>query len=110
MESIRKEIGPHEIDKRWTLVRRRLLNGKKTIMSICSFTRKRDPDWRLIKHKYRMCAHGSIQKWGVNYWKIHSLVVNWMSVRAMLTLSILRELHTKPLCFVLTYTQVDLKT
>ena len=33
-----------------------------------------------------------------------------MSVRAMLTLSILRELHTKPVDFVLTYNQTDVKS
>ena len=32
-----------------------------------------------------------------------------MSVKAMLTLSILRELHTKSVDFVLVYTQTDLK-
>ena len=33
-----------------------------------------------------------------------------MSVRATLTLSILRELYTKPVDFSLAYTQVDVKT
>ena len=37
VEAIRKEICSHEIDKYWTLVIRRELNGKKTIISIWSF-------------------------------------------------------------------------
>ena len=37
VEAIRKEICSREIDKYWTLVIRRELNGKKTIISIWSF-------------------------------------------------------------------------
>ena len=51
-----------------------------------------------------------MHQWGVNYWETYYPVVNWMSVRPMLTLSILRELHTKSLNFVLTYTKDDAKT
>ena len=36
-------------------------------------------------------------------------VVNWMSVRATITLIILRELHTKSVDFVLAYIQYDVK-
>ena len=54
MEAMRKEIGANEIDKHWNLVKRRELNGKKTIMYIWYFKRKRVPDGSLIKHKARM--------------------------------------------------------
>ena len=69
MDSTRKEIGAHEIDKHQNIVIIRELNGKNTIMPICYFRRKMAPDGRLIKHKSRLCAHGGIQKWGVNYWE-----------------------------------------
>ena len=68
VEETRKEIGDHDIDKHWNLVIIRELNGERTIMSIWSFKRRRDPDVRLIKHKAHLCAHGSMQQWGVNYW------------------------------------------
>ena len=70
-------------------------------MSIWYFNRKRALDGRIIKHKARLCAHGLIQKWGVNYWETYYPVVNWMSFIAMLNLIFLRELHTKPVHFVL---------
>ena len=47
---------------------------------------------------------------GVNYWETYSPVVNWMSVRAMLTLIILRDIHTKSVDFVLDYTQSGVKS
>ena len=37
-------------------------------------------------------------------------MVYWMSVRAILTLRILRELHTKSVYFVLACTQADVKS
>ena len=57
-----------------------------------------------------MRVHRGMQQWGVIYWDTYSLVVNWMSVRSMLTLIILRDIHTKLIYFVLAYTQIDVKT
>ena len=77
---------------------------------MCSFKRKRALYGRLIKHKSRMCSHRGMQKWGVDYWDTYYPVVNCMSVRAILTLSILRDIHTKSVDFLLDYTQADMKT
>ena len=110
MEAVRKKIGAHEIDKHWNLVIRREVNGKNRIVSILSFNRNRAPDGRLIKNKYRLCEHGGMNQWGVNLWETYSPVFNWMSVRAILTLSILRYLHTKSIYFVLAYTQDCVKS
>ena len=71
--------------------------------------KKRSPDQRLIKQKYRLCAHVSTQQWGVNYCDTYSPVVNWISFWAMLTLSIIIELRTKSVDCFLSYTQADLK-
>ena len=46
----------------------------------------------------------------MNYWDNCYPVVNWISVKAILTRSILRELQTKSVYFVLAYTQSDVKT
>ena len=48
----------------------------KTILSILHFKRKIFPYRILMKHKSKLCTHGSIQKWGVNYWETYTLVVN----------------------------------
>ena len=47
---------------------------------------------------------------GVNYCDTYSPVVNWTSVRSMITLSILRELHTKSVNSFLAYNQADVET
>ena len=110
MEAMGKEIGAHEIDKHWSLVIRKKLNRKNTIMSICYFKINRAQDGRLIKHKSHLCAYGGIQKWEEIFWETYFTVVNWMSVRCILTLNILRELHTKSVDFFLSCTQADVKT
>ena len=68
---------------------------KNNIISIWSFKINKSPYGRLIKRKACLCAHGGIQQFGVNYWDTYSPVVNWMLVRAMLTLSILHKFRTK---------------
>ena len=51
-----------------------------------------------------------MQQRGVNYWDTYSPVVNWMYVRAILILSLLIEIHTNSVDFVLAYTQNNVKT
>ena len=84
-----KEIGANKNEKHFILVIRKKMSGKNTFVYIWSFKRKRDPDGGLIKHKYRLCAHESMEQCGVNYWETYFPVANCMSVRAMLTLIIL---------------------
>ena len=74
-------------------------------MSICSIKIKRDEDGSLIKHIARLCPHGVMQKWGVSELETYSPLVIWMQVRAMLTLSIPRDLHIKSVDVFLAYTQ-----
>jgi hypothetical protein len=76
---------------------------------IWSMKRKRIPGTGVIqKHKARLCAHGGQQVYGVNYWETYAPVVQWMSVRVMLCLSIIENLHSRSIDFVLAYPQADL--
>ena len=75
-----------------------------------AFERKRLPDDTLLKHTERSCAHGSQQKWGVNYWEKHALVANWASVRLLLALSHVYGLESKSIDFVLEFPQAVLET
>ena len=70
-------------------------------MYIWSLKRNMDPNGRIIKHKARLCVHGGMQKWELNYWYNYSPVDNLMSAIAILTLNILIEIHTKSVDFVL---------
>jgi hypothetical protein len=104
-----KEVADHEARNHWTVLNRsEMPEGTKTILSIWSFKRKRAPDGRILKHKARLCAHGGMQTWGVNYWETYAPVVNWLSVRTLLALSIIHDLETRSIDFVLAFPQADL--
>ena len=46
---------------------------------------------------------------GINYWETYAPIVQWMSVRIILTLAAIENLHTKLIDFVLAYPQADLE-
>ena len=110
------EVEAHESRSRLTLMKNSEVNNKhknkdgklKTILSIFSFKSKRFPDRILMKHKSRRCAHGGIQKWGVNHYKNYAPVVNWIGVRFLLAIAIINELTSISIDFVLAFPQADL--
>ena len=84
------------------------LNGRPwTILDILSFKRKRFPDGRLLKHKTRPCAHGGMQKRGINYWETYAPVVNWIRVQTLLAITNIYKLGSRSIDFVLAFTQAD---
>ena len=112
-----KEIDDHEIRDHWNLMRRKYIppeclnptTGKADIiMSIWLLKRKHFPDVRLMKYKARLCAHGGMQRWGVNYWDTYCPVFNWISVRTLLAVAKIHRLSSQSIDFVLAFTQADL--
>ena len=80
------------------------------IMMIWSFKRKRHPDGSLNKYKARLCCHGGQQQWGINYWDTYAPVVSWSSIRILMTIAKLHNMHTKSVDFVQAYPQAELKS
>ena len=75
------EVAAHEKRDHWEVVKRSSVPlGTKTIQAIWSFKRKRFPDGSINKFKARLCAHGGMQQWGVNYWETYTPVVNWIDL------------------------------
>ena len=105
-----KEVEDHESRDHWELVLRKdLPAGSKTILNVWAFKRKRHPDGTIYKHKARLNAHGGMQRWGVDYWETYAPVVNWISVRLMLILTVVHKLETKSIDFVQAFPQAELK-
>ena len=103
------ETAVHEKRKHWTAVLRKdMPAGSKIILSIWSFKRKRIPDGTISKYKARLCAHGGMQSWGVDYWKTYAPVINWMSARFVLAIAKIHDLDTKVVDFVLVFPQAKL--
>ena len=109
VEAMLEETAVHEKRNHWTaMLRTDMPAGAKTILSIWSFKRKRIPDGTISKYKARLCAHGGMQSWGVDYWETYAPVVNWMSVRFILTVAKIHKLDTKVIDFVLAFPQAKL--
>ena len=109
ISAMMKEIKDHEDRNHWNvMLRDDLPKGAKTILAIWSFKRKRFPDGRIQKYKARMCAHGGMQTWGENYWETYAPVVNWLSVRTLLIISMLNDLETRSIDFTLAFPQAEL--
>ena len=116
MEAMNKEVSSLFKEKIWKMVPKSEIlehythqrkEGKEIkrekIMMIWSFKRKRHPDGTLDKHKARLCCHGGQQQWGINYWGTYAHVVSWSSVRILMTVAKLHNLHTKSVDVVQAY-------
>ena len=63
-----------------------------------------------MKHKAKLNAHGGMQIYGETYLDTYAPVVNWISIRMMLTLSIIHSLYTTSIDFTLAFPQADVET
>ena len=111
-----KESEAHEARSHWTLMKNSEANNKhknkygkiKNILSIWYFERNIFPCGRLIKHKYKLCAHRLMQQWEVNYLENYAPVVNWISVSSLLDIASIHEFPIISIDFVIFFTQNDL--
>ena len=110
VDAMEKEISDHGKGGHWSIVHRdTLLNKAQPIKAIWSFTQKRKPDGKLLKHKALLCAYGGMQQRGDRYWVTYSPVVNMLSVRLILAISKLHNLDSKSIDFVLAFPKADLE-
>ena len=77
-------------------------------MAAGSFKRKRNPIGKIIKYKARLNVHGGQIKQGVHYWDTFAPVVQWFTVRILLILSIIEQLNTRSIDFVLAFPQAEI--
>ena len=110
IEAMIKELNDHKVNNHWKLVPRSEIGKAKTVKAIWAFKRKRRPDGSLLKHKARLNAHGGMQIYGESYWDTFSPVVSWISIRMMLTLSIIHSLYTTSIDFTLAFPQAEVET
>ena len=82
--------------------------GAKTILSVWAFKRKRLPDGTILKYKARLNSHGGMHRWGIDYYETYAPVVNWISVRILMALSIIHKLESNSIDFVLAFPQAEL--
>eukprot|EP00979_Chaetoceros_neogracilis_P005196 scaffold916_cov189-Chaetoceros_neogracile.AAC.1 len=102
-----KEFTDHTELQHWVPVLLTTLPfGTKVLDSIWAMKRKRDiVTQAILKWKARLNLHGGQQEHGVHYWETYAPVVNWFSIRLLLSQAIMHNWHTRQVDFVLAYPQ-----
>jgi hypothetical protein len=83
----------------------RLPSGARLLNAIWSYRRKRRPDGVLLKYKSRICADGSQQQHGIDYWETYAPIVHWSTVRMVLVLSALLKLKARQVDYTQAFPQ-----
>ena len=79
------------------------------IKSTWAFKVKRYPSGLIRKFKARFCVRGDMQIAGVDFDETFAPVVNWVTVRTLLILSVHLNLSTAQLDYIAAFTQSDIK-
>ena len=61
-----------------------------------------------MKHRSRLCAHGGIKQWGVNYWETYDPVLNWISVSSLIAIASIDEFPRRSIDFVFAFPQYEI--
>ena len=89
----------------------KLVNGvrPKPVNAVWAFKRKRDLLGNITKYRARLNVHGGQTKEGIHYWDSYAPVVHWLTVRIVLILSLIENLHSRSIDFVLAFPQTMIK-
>jgi len=106
-----KEIQTHQDRKHWAVTPiEKVPKGTKILDSIWAMRRKRKiGTGKISKYKARLSAHGGQQEYGINYWETFAPVVQWTTIRLIMTLTMILDWHTRQLDFVLAYPQAEVE-
>jgi hypothetical protein len=80
----------------------------RLLCSIWSYRQKRLPNGVFLKYKARLCVNGKEQAFGHDYWETYAPVAAWSTIRLLLYLSTILDLHTKQVDYTSAFPQADL--
>jgi hypothetical protein len=86
----------------------RLPPRAKLLSSIWGYWRKRLPNGLLTKYKSRLCVNGKDQAFGRDFWETYAPVAAWPTIRLLLHLSTIFNLHTRQVDYTSAFPQADL--
>jgi hypothetical protein len=111
LAAIDKDCEAHFKEGNYKLINRsKMPEGATLLSSIWQMKRKRKPSTgEISKYKARMNVDGSKMIKGLHYEDTYAPVVQWATIRFLMTMAILNNWHTRQLDFVLAYTQADIE-
>ena len=119
VEAMKKEIKQLCRQNTWTVIPRvdiplakHSTTGKLEKHSVLkgtwAFKLKRLPDGKPLKFKSRFCCRGDMQKEGVDYFETYAPVVQWSTIRLLLTLTLANDWTTRQVDYTNAFAQADL--
>ena len=92
------------------LPRKDVSKGQPILDSVWAMKIKRDIVTRQVyKWKARFNVHRGQQEYGVNYLDTYSPVVNWFSIRTLLTMAAINKWHSQQVGSIRAYHQVPIE-
>ena len=110
-----KEIKQLVLQNTWNCVERskvpKTKDGKRRpiLKGTWAFKLKRLPDGSPLKFKARYCVRGDLQKEGVDYFETYAPVVQWSTVRLLLTMILSNNWTTKQVDYTNAFAQATLE-
>jgi hypothetical protein len=81
----------------------------KLLNAIWGYRQKRSPAGNILKHKARICVDGSQQRHGHDFWEVYAPVVSWPTIRLLLLLSSIHDLHQRQVDYTQAFPQAPLE-
>ena len=108
--AMQKEVSELERKGAWEVVERSSVpEGANVIPGTWVMRRKRLPNGEIKSHKARFCVRGDKQRKGIDYDETYSPVVQWPTIRLLLTLSVMHGLETRQVDYTNAFVQANLK-
>ena len=103
-----------ELDKMWEndiyeiIKKVDVREGHSILRSVWSHRRKTTPDGNIYRHRSRLCADGSTQKYGLDYNETYSPVVMWSTLRTLFILGKVLGWSSRKVDYVQAFPQAEL--
>jgi hypothetical protein len=115
IEAMKQEINALLQQRTWTRVDRKDVpkkvdgSDRKILKGTWAFKLKRLPDGTPLKYKARYCCRGDMQTAGVDYFDTYAPVVQWSTIRLVLTLVLKHGWSTRQVDYTNAFAQAHLQ-
>jgi histone deacetylase 1/2 len=110
IEAMQQEVLALLQQRTWTRVARKSVpENQKILKGTWAFKLKRLPDGTPLKYKARYCCRGDMQTEGVDYFDTYAPVVQWSTVRLVLTLALKHGWATRQVDYTNAFAQAEIQ-
>ncbi len=108
IEAMKEEIANLKRMNTWILVERTA--QMKVLKGTWAFKLKRTPDGVAYRYRSRFCVRGDQQEYGVNYFETFAPVIQWSTIRILLTLILTKGWKTRVIDYTNAFPQANIDT